>query len=109
MEINRNKQKRNLSMRLKNKGLARKTSTTSDTNRRQSALEKERALLEGFTIYGIASIPGSSRLKLRNDALERWLSQNYHGDMKWMESEKRKNIESLLEGAKRVFSVGFCY
>jgi len=70
---------------------------------------KERAILEGFTIYGIASVPGSSRLKLRNDALERWLSQNYHGDMKWMESEKRKNIESLLEGAKSVFSVGFSY
>jgi len=34
---------------------------------------KEKAILEGFTIAGIASIPGSSRLKLRNNALERWL------------------------------------
>ena len=32
---------------------------------------KERATYEGFTISGIASIPGSSRLKLRTNALER--------------------------------------
>ena len=70
---------------------------------------KERAINEGFSISGIASIPGSSRIKLRTDALERWLSNNHHGDMKWMESEKRKNISSLLEGAKSVLSVGFTY
>ena len=70
---------------------------------------KERAISEGFTISGIASIPGSSRLKLRNKALERWLSNNYHGEMKWMEAERRKNINSLLEGAKSVLSVGFTY
>ena len=33
---------------------------------------KERAIFEGFTLSGIASIPGSSRIKLRTDALERW-------------------------------------
>ena len=70
---------------------------------------KERALYEGFAISGISSIPGSSRLKLRTNALERWLSNNYHSDMKWMESEKRKNIELLLKGAKSVLSVGFNY
>ncbi len=70
---------------------------------------KERALNEGFTISGIASIPGSSRLKLRTKALERWLSNNHHGEMKWMEAERRKNISSLLEGAKSVLSVGFTY
>ena len=53
---------------------------------------KERAIFEGFTIAGIASIPGSSRVKLRTNALERWLSNNYHAEMKWMEAEKRKNI-----------------
>ena len=57
---------------------------------------KERAINEGFTISGIASIPGSSRLKLRTEALERWLSNNHHGDMKWMEADKRKNIGLLL-------------
>ncbi len=70
---------------------------------------KEKAIFEGFTITGIASIPGSSRLKLRTNALERWLSNNNHSDMKWMESDRRKNISSLLEGAKSVLSVGFNY
>ena len=70
---------------------------------------KERALKEGFTISGIASIPGSSRLKLRTNALDRWLSNNHHDEMKWMEAERRKNIASLLEGAKSVLSVGLTY
>ncbi len=61
---------------------------------------KERAIFEGFTIAGIASIPGSSRIKLRNNALERWLSNNHHAEMKWMEAEKRKNISSLLKRQK---------
>ncbi len=61
---------------------------------------KERAIYEGFSIAGIASIPGSSRLKLRTSALERWLSNNHHADMKWMEAERRKNINTLLEDAK---------
>ena len=70
---------------------------------------KEKAINEGFTISGIASIPGSSRLKLRTNALERWLANNHHSDMKWMEAERRKDISSLLEGAKSVLSVGFTY
>ena len=70
---------------------------------------KEKAISEGFTISGIASIPGSSRLKLRTDALERWLSNKNHADMKWMEAERRKNISTLLEGAKSVLSVGLAY
>ena len=70
---------------------------------------KEKAINEGFTISGIASIPGSSRLKLRTNALDRWLTNNYHGEMKWMEAERRKDINSLLEGAKSVLSVGFTY
>ena len=70
---------------------------------------KERAINEGFSISGIVLIPGSSRLKLRTNALERWLSNNHHDEMKWMEAERRKNIGSLLEGAKSVLSVGFTY
>ena len=70
---------------------------------------KEKAIIEGFTIAGIASIPGSSRIKLRTHALERWLSNNHHGEMKWMETEKRKSINSLLEGAKSVLTVGLNY
>tara|TARA_S200000501_G_scaffold353014_1_gene372392 strand:- start:919 stop:1863 length:945 start_codon:yes stop_codon:yes gene_type:complete len=70
---------------------------------------KIRAISEGFAVSAIASIPGSSRLKLRTEALERWLSKNYHSEMKWMEAERRKNIESLLNGAKSVLTVGFNY
>ena len=33
---------------------------------------KEKAISEGFIMAGIASIPGSSRIKLRTNALERW-------------------------------------
>ena len=43
---------------------------------------KERAIIEGFSIAGIAAIPGSSRIRLRNNSLERWLSNNYHAEMK---------------------------
>ena len=70
---------------------------------------KEKAISEGFTISGIASIPGSSRLKLRTNALDRWFSNKHHAEMKWMEAERRKSISTLLEGAKSVLSVGFAY
>ena len=70
---------------------------------------KEKAINEGFSIAGIASIPGSSRIKLRTYALERWLSNNYHAEMKWMEAKRRKDIGLILEDAKSVLSVGFNY
>ena len=82
---------------------------TLEDKKKISKKLKERAINEGFTISGIASVPGSSRLKLRNNALDRWLTNNHHGEMKWMEAEKRKNISSLLEGAKSILSVGFTY
>ena len=74
-----------------------------------SAKLKEKAIEEGFAVAGIASIPGSSRIKLRTKSLERWLSNNYHEDMKWMEASKRQNITLLLDGAKSVLSVGYNY
>ena len=64
---------------------------------------KERAIFEGFTVAGIASIPGSSRVKLRTNALERWLSNNYHAEMKWMEAEKRKNHRLTFRRCKKCF------
>ena len=82
---------------------------TLEDQKKISEKLKERAINEGFTMSGIASIPGSSRLKLRTNALDRWLSNNHHGEMKWMAAERRKNIDSLLEGAKSVLSVGFTY
>ena len=47
--------------------------TTLQYKKEISKKLKERAINEGFTISGIASIPGSSRIKLRTKALERWL------------------------------------
>ena len=82
---------------------------TINDNKEISKKLKERAINEGFSIAGIASIPGSSRIKLRTGALERWLSNNHHAEMKWMEAKRRKNINSLLENSKSVLSVGFTY
>ncbi len=79
-------------------------------NKKELSYElKERAIAEGFAVSGIASIPGSSRLKLRTQALERWLTNNHHSEMKWMEAERRKSIDYLLKGAKSVLAVGFNY
>ena len=79
-------------------------------NKKELSYElKKRAIFEGFAVSGIASIPGSSRLRLRTKALERWLANNYHSEMRWMEAERRKSIESLLNGAKSVLTVGFNY
>ncbi len=70
---------------------------------------KQKALEEGFAIAGIAAIPGSSRINLRTKALDRWLENDFHGGMKWMEAEKRKNINSILNDAKSVLAVGYNY
>ena len=84
-------------------------SKISNNKKELSNLLKKRAINEGFAVAGIASIPGSSRLSLRTRALERWLNNNYHSEMKWMEADRRKNIESLLKGGKSVLSVGYNY
>ena len=78
-------------------------------NKQLSFKIKKKAIQEGFAVAGIASIPGSSRINLRTQALERWLEKKYHSDMKWMEAERRRNIEFLLDGAKSVLCVGFNY
>ena len=70
---------------------------------------KKKANEEGFDPVGIAKVPGSSRIKLRTAALERWLEAGHHADMNWMKAERRKNIESLLEGVNSVVAVGLNY
>tara|TARA_Y100001968_G_C19400356_1_gene740661 strand:- start:594 stop:1541 length:948 start_codon:yes stop_codon:yes gene_type:complete len=70
---------------------------------------KAKALREGFSTAGIASIPGSSRIKLRTAALQRWLKAGNHADMNWMKAERRNNIESLLEGVSSILAVGLNY
>ena len=60
---------------------------------------KERAIYEGFTIAGIASIPGSSRLKLRTSVIERCyqITTMLIRDG-W--KQKEENINTLLKDAK---------
>ena len=70
---------------------------------------KKKAQEEGFNPVGIATIPGSKRLKLRTAALERWLNADYQADMTWMKAPRRKNIESLLEGVQSLLVVGLNY
>ena len=70
---------------------------------------KIKALEEGFDTVGIANVPGSSRIKLRSDALERWLEAGHQAKMGWMNAKKRKNIENLLDGVQSVLAVGLNY
>ncbi len=70
---------------------------------------KSEAKRQGFNPVGIAKLPGSERIQMRTSALQRWLSAEYHGNMKWMEAPRRQNVESLLEGAKSILAVGLNY
>ena len=70
---------------------------------------KEKAFAEGFDAVGIAKVPGSSRIKLRNASLERWLKAGYQAKMEWMKSPRRKNIENMLQGVQSVLAVGLNY
>ena len=63
----------------------------------------------GFNLVGIATVPESSRIKLRTAALQRWLNAGHQAGMKWMEAPRRQNIESLLKGVKSVLAVGLNY
>ncbi len=70
---------------------------------------KQQALHQGFNPVGIASIPGSKRLRLRTKALQRWLQAGHQADMDWMKAPRRKDIQQLLEGANSVLAVGLNY
>ena len=70
---------------------------------------KKKALDQGFDIVGIAKVPGSSRLKLRSAALERWLQAGHQAKMEWMNAKRRKNIEYMLKGVKSIIAVGLNY
>ena len=70
---------------------------------------KKKAFEEGFDAVGIAQVPGSSRIKLRTDSLDRWLQAGHQGKMEWMKSARRKNIENMLQGVQSVLAVGLNY
>ncbi len=70
---------------------------------------KKRAFEEGFDVVGVASVPGSSRIKLRTASLERWLQAGHEAKMEWMKNPRRKNIDHMLQGVKSVLAVGLNY
>ena len=70
---------------------------------------KAQALEMGFSLVGVASAGGSERLRLRTDALQRWLNAGHHGEMAWMQDPRRQAIEALLPGVRSVVAVGLNY
>ncbi len=70
---------------------------------------KKQAILQGFDPVGIARIPGSNRIRMRTESLQRWLEAGHQGEMGWMEATKRKNINTLLKDAKSALVVGLNY
>ena len=54
---------------------------------------RDRARAEGFDPVGIARIPGSPRMQLRTEALQRWLNAGYQADMGWMAAPRRLDPE----------------
>ena len=63
----------------------------------------------GFEPVGIASVPGSPRLPLRQAALERWLEAGHQAGMGWMADPRRRAIDSLLPGVRSVVAVALNY
>ena len=70
---------------------------------------KQRARDEGFDPVGIARLPGSPRLQLRTEALQRWLDHGYQADMAWMAAPRRRDASQLLEGVQSLLAVGLNY
>ncbi|AAP99053.1 MULTISPECIES: tRNA epoxyqueuosine(34) reductase QueG [Prochlorococcus] len=70
---------------------------------------KREAEKKGFQPVGIARITKSKRIKLRTDALERWIEAGHHADMNWMKAPARIEAEKLLYGVKSVLVVGLNY
>lgn len=73
-----------------------------------SRLIKQKATQLGFTACGIAK---SGFLEEDAPRLENWLSNNLHGEMKYMENhfDKRLNPSLLVENAKSVISLSYNY
>ena len=73
-----------------------------------SQLIKDEALRLGFMACGISK---AEFLEEEAPRLEKWLNQNRHGEMKYMENyfDKRLDPRLLVEGAKSVISLSLNY
>ena len=85
------------------------STVNSDPQIDLSVALKQRAREEGFEPVGIARLPGSPRLQMRTEALERWLARGDHADMAWMASPRRRDPNLLLPGLTSLLAVGLNY
>jgi epoxyqueuosine reductase len=72
-----------------------------------AAAVKAKAIDLGFHQVGIAS--AASDLQSAHEALQRWLSEGYHGDMHWMENPKRQDIRQVMPDVRSVIAVALNY
>ena len=77
-------------------------------DKERSALIKEKAKELGFILCGISKAELMTQEAIN---LEKWLSQNYHGDMGYMENhfDKRVDPTLLVPGAKSMISLAYNY
>ena len=75
---------------------------------RHTQLIKTKASAFGFQSCGISK---ATFLEEEANHLERWLKNNYHGDMKYMENhfDKRLDPRLLVDGSKSVISLSYNY
>ena len=85
------------------------TESQSSSQDDLSTALKQRARTEGFEPVGIARLPGSHRLQLRTQALQRWLERDHQADMAWMAAPRRRDARLLLEGSQSLLAVGLNY
>ena len=79
-----------------------------DSSRHHSSIIKREAQRLGFTFCGISK---AAFLEEEASRLEKWLLQNMHGKMKYMENyfDKRLDPTLLVPGAKTVISLMYNY
>ena len=78
------------------------------TRQKHTEIVKNIAQNLGFDFCGISK---AQRLEEEEKHLEKWLTQGYHGTMRWMENhfDKRVDPTKLVPGAKSVVSLLFNY
>ena len=79
-----------------------------NSTERNTKFIKQKATELGFSFCGISK---AEFLEEEAPRLEKWLSDNMHGNMQYMENhyEKRLNPTKLVEGSKSVISLMYNY
>lgn len=79
-----------------------------NTKQEHTNLIKQKAIGLGFSAIGISK---AEFLEKQSKILKKWLENDFHGEMQYMENyfEKRVDPRKLIEGAKSVVSVLYNY